>query len=77
VSKQFLVFVCPVCQTHFPLKGSKLRLWFAQKVRKPLSTGPYCCYKCSSRENVKKAIATKLAKNKAKAECPLLKQTND
>jgi len=56
MSSQFLQAICPECSVSFVVKGSRLRVWLATKEKNPNRKGPYCCYKCSAKANVGKAI---------------------
>ena len=67
-----MTFVCPVCKMQFNLKGSKLRRWNDKKQKKPTTQGPYCNYKCSSRENQARIVARYWLLKKSK-ETALLK----
>ena len=64
VSSRELFTVCPFCKKPFVLKGSRLRVWRSQKMKKPSMTGPYCSYKCSTLQNLSRLNALRKLKRK-------------
>jgi hypothetical protein len=45
------VFICPVCNKVFSLKGIKLSRCKSERLRKSNRKGPYCSRSCAGKEN--------------------------
>ncbi len=54
VSQKQLYVTCPRCFEPFVMKGSRLRKFEKDILRKPDMKGPYCSYHCSCRSNIEK-----------------------
>ncbi len=73
VSSKQLYVVCPRCFVPFVMKGSRLRKFEQEILKKPDMKGPYCSYHCSCRSNIE--TTPTVLKKKQKQAAPLAEAT--